>query len=77
MSFLHCSELDTFLLVTLTLYSALATEFLVRYHNDNPIRPALKQIDGNATPIQRGYLTTRLKIMLLALIFTTTCLFIR
>ncbi|KIJ91270.1 hypothetical protein K443DRAFT_686178 [Laccaria amethystina LaAM-08-1] len=59
-----------FQLVTITVYSACATEFYIRYFKRRPIR-----LDsGDAT---HGLFDGRIKVMSLALAFNTTCLFIR
>jgi hypothetical protein len=58
------------LAVTITVYSACATEFYIRYFKRRPIR-----LDsGDAT---HGLFDGRIKVMSLALAFNTTCLFIR
>ncbi|KIM88107.1 hypothetical protein PILCRDRAFT_247709 [Piloderma croceum F 1598] len=59
-----------FQLVSLIIYALCATEFLLRFAKDKPIRKA---------PIKRrrAIMDTRMKIMIYALIFSTTCIFIR
>ncbi|TFK64177.1 RTA1-domain-containing protein [Pluteus cervinus] len=59
-----------FQFVIITLYMALATEFLIRYTNDNPFTDRT-----NSSP--RSKMTPRTRIMLGALGFNTLCLFIR
>ncbi|KAK0184993.1 RTA1-like protein [Armillaria mellea] len=58
-----------FQLAVITLYSILGIEFFARYLTDTPIRNR-----GWGT---RGDLTPTLKLMVAALAFSTTCLFIR
>ncbi|TFK69089.1 RTA1-domain-containing protein [Pluteus cervinus] len=59
-----------FQFIIITLYVALATEFLVRYIYDNPFT-------GRTDSSPRGGMTLRARIMLGALGFNTLCLFIR
>ncbi|KAK0238305.1 RTA1-like protein [Armillaria nabsnona] len=58
-----------FQLAVITLYSILGIEFFARYLIDTPIRKGWDQ--------KRGDLTPNLKLMIAALVFSTTCLFIR
>ena len=58
------------LAVTITVYSACATEFYIRYFKRRPVR-----LDSGDTT--RGYFDGHIKVMSLALAFNTTCLFIR
>ncbi|PBK91871.1 RTA1-like protein [Armillaria gallica] len=58
-----------FQLAVITLYSILGIEFFARYLIDTPIRKGWDQ--------KRGDLTPNLKLMIAALGFSTTCLFIR
>jgi hypothetical protein len=55
-------------LVAIIVYSSLAGDYFRRYFTDSPVR-------GRAGT--RGVMTPRLKAMVAALIFSTTCLFIR
>lgn len=55
----------------ITAYVILAAEFLLRFHNNKPIRSPEKPGGPRAT------LDKRMEIMIIALIFNTTCLFIR
>ncbi|TFK64943.1 RTA1-domain-containing protein [Pluteus cervinus] len=59
-----------FQFVIITLYAALATEFLIRYIHNNPFT-------SRTNNSQRGEMTFRARIMLGALGFNTLCLFIR
>jgi hypothetical protein len=59
-----------FQLVSLIIYAICAAEFFLRYLKDKPIREPLK-----GKP--RELMDTRMKIMIRALVFSTTCLFIR
>ena len=59
---------------TIAIYVICAGEFFVRYLNNAPLRPgAGKALDGST----RGSLYPRLKLMSIAMVFNTTCLFIR
>jgi len=60
----------TFQLCLITVYMALACEFLIRYHCNKPFPNR-----ENAT--ERGQLSTRSLTMILGLAFNATCLFIR
>ncbi|KAJ7203970.1 RTA1 like protein-domain-containing protein [Mycena rebaudengoi] len=57
-----------FQFVAIIVYSSLAGDYFRRYFTDSPVR-------GRAGT--RGVMTPRLKAMVAALIFSTTCLFIR
>jgi hypothetical protein len=57
-------------LVSLIIYVMCAGEFFLRFFWDKPIRETLKEKSGDLV-------NTRMKIMIGALIFSTTCLFIR
>ncbi|TFK66155.1 RTA1-domain-containing protein [Pluteus cervinus] len=59
-----------FQFVIISLYAALATEFLIRYTRDNPFT-------GRTNSSSRTQMTPRTRIMLGALGFNTLCLFIR
>jgi len=59
-----------FQLVSLIIYAMCAAEFFLRFFWDKPIRETLKEKS-------RDMVNTRMKIMIGALIFSTTCLFIR
>jgi len=59
-----------FQLVSLIIYVMCAGEFFLRFFWDKPIRETLKEKSGDLV-------NTRMKIMIGALIFSTTCLFIR
>ncbi|KAJ7037219.1 RTA1-like protein, partial [Mycena alexandri] len=59
-----------FQFAVIILFSALTVDFVHRYLRDRPVRV-------EATAAARGALTPRLKIMLAALAFSTTTLFIR
>jgi hypothetical protein len=81
MSRFHASCPATFMLkpkiATITIYVVCAIEFFVRYLKKRPIRAVpLNIVDGKRTSI-RGYMDKRLKIMSIALSFSTVCLFIR
>ena len=56
--------------VSLTIYAICATEFFLRFFWDKPIRETLKEKS-------RDSVNTGMKIMIGALVFSTTCLFIR
>ena len=58
------------LTVTITIYSACATEFYIRYFKRRPVR-----LDNGDTT--HGIFEGNIKVMSLALAFNTTCLFIR
>jgi len=60
-----------FQLACITAYVILAAEFFLRFHNDWPVRSPEKSDESPAL------LGKRMKIMIAALIFNTTCLFIR
>jgi len=65
-----------FQLVVIVVYSILAVEYFIRYHFQAPITsrvPENKETEGQA----RGEFTKKLKLMLYALAFSTTLLFIR
>jgi len=59
-----------FQLVSLTIYAICATEFILRFFWDKPIRETLREKP-------RDLVNTRMKIMIGALVFSTICLFIR
>lgn len=54
--------------VTITVYALFAAEFFSRFLANRPIP---------GRDLTRGYLTTKLKLLSGALVFSTTCLFIR
>jgi hypothetical protein len=60
-----------FQMVCITAYAMLATEFFLRFHYDKPVRSPAK-LEGPPTAMDK-----RMQIMIVALIFNTTCLFIR
>jgi len=60
-----------FQMVCITAYAILAAEFFLRFHNDKPVRSPEK-LEGPPAPMDK-----RMQIMIAALIFNTTCLFIR
>ncbi|RDB18400.1 Uncharacterized protein C17G6.02c [Hypsizygus marmoreus] len=66
-----------FQLVTISVYSALAVEFFVRFIHDRPVDP--KRNDSTATLLTslKSPMTPKLKTMFIALAFSTVCLFIR
>jgi hypothetical protein len=59
-----------FQLATLIVFVIFATEFFVRYLHDTPV-------DKSAKITKREPLTRKLRLMLIALAFNSTCLFIR
>jgi len=61
-----------FQMLTISVYVICATEFLVRYFKNKPIH---EKSPGSSN--ERGNLTRGLKVMIAAMIFNTTCLFIR
>ncbi|KAK0222325.1 RTA1 like protein-domain-containing protein [Armillaria fumosa] len=73
-----------FQLVVITFYAILACEFLVRYTHNRPVARLFarrKRSDSLVTLSSpnppRGFLDTKIKIMIFALAFNTLCLFIR
>ena len=66
--------------VVIVVYAMCATDYLVRYHKNSAIyKPSAVRDDdstGSADPA-RGEYTRKVKLMIYALILTTTCLFIR
>lgn len=72
---------------TITVYATCALEFLYRYFHFRPIQGRSTAIlqtrsrnnlqDATQTPGGRGILTPRLKLMILALLFNTLCLYTR
>ena len=63
-------DADTYRAIgAILLYATLGTEFILRYVKDRPIRKFTEPI--------RRLLDDRMKLMLGALVFSTTCLFIR
>ncbi|SJL17058.1 related to RTA1 domain protein [Armillaria ostoyae] len=73
-----------FQLVVITFYAILACEFLVRYTHNRPVSKlfarkkrsdSLVTLSSPNTP--RGFMDTKIKIMIFALAFNTLCLFIR
>ncbi|KAK0438671.1 RTA1-like protein [Armillaria borealis] len=73
-----------FQLVVITFYAILACEFLVRYTHNCPVSKlfarkkrsdSLVTLSSPNTP--RGFMDTKIKIMIFALAFNTLCLFIR
>ncbi|KAE9407123.1 RTA1-like protein [Gymnopus androsaceus JB14] len=63
-----------FQLTVITIYAICGFEFFMRYLYDRPIRDAATLQQGN---VRRGTLTKGIKIQAIALIFMTTCLWIR
>ncbi|KAF8895226.1 RTA1-like protein [Infundibulicybe gibba] len=63
-----------FQLATITIYVLCAAEFFIRYFKDAPLRTTAPQL-SNEKP--RGVMDKRMKLMVAALVFNTTCLFIR
>lgn len=64
-----------FQMVTILAYAVCAGEFLLRFSQD---RPARHLLGPGAAPSQaRGVLTPKMRLLLGALVFNTTCLFIR
>jgi len=61
-----------FQLATLIIFVCLATEFFIRYLRDAPV-----QKGETGTAAKREPLTQNVKLMLIALAFNSTCLFIR
>ncbi|KAJ6528733.1 RTA1 like protein [Mycena vulgaris] len=64
-----------FQMVTITVYVLCAGEFLLRYLQNRPI--ASRAAAATAAPGTTGALTPRMKLLVAALVFNTTCLFIR
>ena len=61
--------------MTILAYAVCAGEFLLRFSQD---RPARHLLGPGAAPSQpRGVLTPKMRLLLGALVFNTTCLFIR
>jgi uncharacterized ion transporter superfamily protein YfcC len=68
-----------FQVVVITVFSLCAVEYVVRYFKDMPIRSRTEKSEaGNSTEtLTRGELTTRIKLMLYAILFIMLLLFIR
>lgn len=60
-------------LATITFYAIFAGEFFLRYSKKWPVRPSA---NSSGTP-KAAVMDNRLKLMVYALFFETTCLFIR
>ncbi|KAF8878929.1 RTA1-like protein [Infundibulicybe gibba] len=66
-----------FQLVTITVYAFCAAEFFIRYIKDAPLkRKSSLEVNGG-WPSARGLMDKHLRIMSIALVFSTLCLFIR
>ncbi|RXW21356.1 hypothetical protein EST38_g4506 [Candolleomyces aberdarensis] len=65
-----------FQLLVIFVFCCCALEFMIRYLKDKPLRAA-QPSDEKHGSTERGQLTGKLKIMLLALALSTACLFIR
>ncbi|KAJ6626623.1 RTA1 like protein-domain-containing protein [Mycena sp. CBHHK59/15] len=63
-----------FQMVTITVYALCAGEFLLRYLHDRPIA---SRGGGGGGGARAGALSPRMKALVCALVFNTTCLFIR
>ncbi|KAF8895227.1 RTA1-like protein [Infundibulicybe gibba] len=63
-----------FQLATITIYVLCAVEFFIRYFKDAPLRTTLPYSPNEKS---RGVIGKRMKVMIAALVFNTTCLFIR
>ncbi|KAF7345895.1 putative RTA1-like protein [Mycena venus] len=61
-----------FQMVTITVYVLCATEFLLRYLRNRPIGHRLEPAPSTTAPLGR-----KMKVLVYALAFNTTCLFIR
>jgi hypothetical protein len=61
-----------FQLAAIVVYFLCEVEFFLRFFKDRPFARKVTDADTG-----RGELTTKMKIMVLALLFSTTCLFIR
>lgn len=75
-----------FQLVAIVAYVILASEFLLRYYHDSPVRysysATVTDKDGNAAKVageegRRGKVDRKMKMMLLGMVGMTVCLFIR
>lgn len=60
--------------VSITVYSALATEFILRYLADRPLRSRAAKVDVDVGP---RFLDKKTKLMLVGLSFSSVTLFIR
>ncbi|KAF8871610.1 RTA1-domain-containing protein [Infundibulicybe gibba] len=65
-----------FQMITITIYAACAVEFFVRYLKDRPVNRTGGGEDEKAVSPHKA-IDARLKLMCFALMFSTTCLFIR
>lgn len=75
-----------FQLVAIVAYVILASEFLLRYYHDSPVRysysTTVTDKDGKAAKVtgeegRRGRVDRKMKMMLLGMVGMTVCLFIR
>ncbi|KAG7451364.1 RTA1-like protein [Guyanagaster necrorhizus] len=71
-------------LAAISFYTILACEFLIRYTHSRPVPRLFSRKERNGSlvtlsspTIERGVMTTKIKLMIVALAFNTLCLFIR
>jgi len=66
-----------FQLCAFLMFTSCATEFFIRYFHDAPLEGNDGLLEKNETITKREPLTRKLKLMLIAVVFNSTCLFIR
>ncbi|KAL4076751.1 RTA1 like protein-domain-containing protein [Scleroderma yunnanense] len=64
-------------MVAITFFIIFASEFLIRYSNDRPLKKPADELERHQALAYKLGMDPRMKISLYAMAFSTTCLFIR